>query len=556
MTDRIDAILFDMGGTLRRSTKRGETDRLAYIQKILERIGADAPAKDFMALITSRQKAYRKWAKQALTELNESDLWTRWMLPDYPAEKIAPMAVELNQFWRDAHGIRAMLPEARQTVLGLFRRGYRLGLVSNTTSSVEVPAALEKEGIAGCFDAVILSCVVGKRKPGPDILLEAADRMEVRPERCAYIGDRPDRDVAAARRAGFARTVILRDPNKPFKKPVTPDLEPDYFIDSLTELLGIFPARSAAAVAIRPLYDISLSTMWGIKKFAEMGDFMTAAARLGLSGVELNHQVTPAMLDGLDLRQYPIRSIHEPCPAAVPADVLKKQDRLISSPDEERRREGVNSIRWSIDLARALHIRSVVVHAGMVQFDPSLEKRLVALFDAGKANTPEYLEVKDRMEEARRKMAGPYLEAVQKSLAELLEYAGAMGVRLGLENRYHYFDIPSQEELALLLGLADMDRLGFIYDTGHAHAMESLGFYLHEDWLKRFAERMLGTHLHDAIGTQDHLAPGLGEIDFEMAAKYLPEAAFRTLEVQPHNSNEQIKDGLKILANAGCIRPL
>ncbi len=40
-----------------------------------------------------------------------------------------------------------------------------------------------------------------------------------------------------------------------------------------------------------------------------------------------------------------------------------------------------------------------------------------------------------------------------KSLKELLEYASRFGVRLGLENRYHYFDIPTQDEMAALLTL-------------------------------------------------------------------------------------------------------
>jgi len=157
----IDAILFDMGGTLRRSTKHDEGIRSQYVQKLLESIGSNANALDFTQLLVSREKAYRKWAKQNLKEATEAQLWTEWLLPDLPAEKIAPQAVELNLLWREARGTRWMIPEARETVLGLYRNGYRLGLVSNTTSSVEVPAALAKEGIDGCFDTVILSCVVG-----------------------------------------------------------------------------------------------------------------------------------------------------------------------------------------------------------------------------------------------------------------------------------------------------------------------------------------------------------------------------------------------------------
>ncbi len=90
----------------------------------------------------------------------------------------------------------------------------------------------------------------------------------------------------------------------------------------------------------------------------------------------------------------------------------------------------------------------------------------------------------------------------------------SFGVRLGLENRYHYFDIPTPDEMSALLAMAEPDRLGFIYDVGHAMAMDRLGFFPNEVWLKRFGRRIIGTHLHDVIGISDHQAPGLGDVDF------------------------------------------
>jgi len=190
----------------------------------------------------------------------------------------------------------------------------------------------------------------------------------------------------------------------------------------------------------------------------------------------------------------------------------------------------------------------------MVQTDTQPEKRLMALFDAGQTGSPEYLETKTGMMATRRREIEPYLAAVQRSLRELLEYAGRAGVRLGLENRYHYFDIPSPDEMALLLELAGPDRLGIIFDSGHAWALHSLGFYPFGEWLERFSGRIIGAHLHDALGFHDHRVPGEGEIDFGIIAASLPAPAFRTLEIQPHHSVEQVKNGLKTLADAGCIR--
>jgi sugar phosphate isomerase/epimerase len=71
--------------------------------------------------------------------------------------------------------------------------------------------------------------------------------------------------------------------------------------------------------------------------------------------------------------------------------------------------------------------------------------------------------------------------------------------------------------------------------------------------MKRFSGRILGTHLHDALGFHDHRSPGEGEMDFRKIASYLPPAAFRTLEIQSYHSVEQVKKGLENLAAAGCI---
>ena len=212
---QVEAILFDMGGTLRRTARRTRAEKQQVIESIMKLVGTHGSVQEFSRLLSRHAKAYKHWAEQTRVELNESDLWTKWMLPDFPAEKISGAAVQLNQLYREATGLRVIFPESREVVLELFRRGYRLGLVSNTTSSVEVPALLRELEIGGCFETVILSAVIGKRKPDPSILLSATQNMGIASQNCAYIGDRVDRDVAAARQAGFSKAIILRDPRRP-----------------------------------------------------------------------------------------------------------------------------------------------------------------------------------------------------------------------------------------------------------------------------------------------------------------------------------------------------
>ena len=254
--------------------------------------------------------------------------------------------------------------------------------------------------------------------------------------------------------------------------------------------------------------------MWAIQNFDHLEDFFNAAREYGYNKIELNHQISPAMLEGIDLSRYRFSSVHEPCPTVLSTDELKTRDWQISSPDEENRARGIESIRRSIDLAHQLDAPVVVVHGGQIPDPLNRERQLRRLYRAGQKESPAYAALKGEMIAEREVASGPHLDAVKRSLAELLDYAAPLKVRLGLENRYHWMDIPTQDEMEALLALGSPEQLGFIFDSGHATALDRLGFFSFEGWLKRFSQRMLGCHLHDVTGLDDHQAPGLGDVRF------------------------------------------
>ncbi|PKO13535.1 MAG: hypothetical protein CVU39_18605 [Chloroflexi bacterium HGW-Chloroflexi-10] len=555
MINNIEAILFDMGGTLRGSRKSTESEKQNAIVGIMKIAGVEASPVEFASLLNQRAYNYKKWAEETFIELTEEELWTKWMLPDCLEPLVHQHAIELNQLYRDSINRRTVFPETKEVVINLFRRGYRLGLVSNTTSSVEVPAALKELNISGCFETVILSAVIGKRKPDPSILLEAIQRMGVSAEKCVYIGDRVERDVYAAKKAGFAMTIIIADPANPEGQLVKdPSLAPDYFVNNLTDLLNIFPVLSKNY--LKPKYNAAFSTMWAIKNFPALADFFESSRRLGFAAVELNHLVNSAMLEHADMSVMPISSIHEPCPADISAEALKEKDYLISSTNEEFRIKGVHSIKRSIDIAKRFGASLIVIHAGHVQPQKHHENLLRSMIAAGTDSTAEYKTIRDGMIKLRSELAVPHFESVKKSVRELLDYAIPLGIRLGIEVRYHFMEIPSPDELEILLNMATPEQIGFIYDVGHAQTLDRLGFYPHQEWLDRFASRIIETHMHDVLGTTDHLAPGMGEVDFDMVARYLPLNAIRTCEFQEFNTVEQVKSGLNYLLEKGCIFPV
>ncbi len=300
---------------------------------------------------------------------------------------------------------------------------------------------------------------------------------------------------------------------------------------------------------------VALSTMWGIGQFPNFADFFQAGQKIGFTRFELNHAVDSRMLRGMNPQDgYQITSVHEPCPADVSTGTLKTRNWLISAPNESDRQAGVAAVKRSVDLAHDVGATVVIVHPGRVDIDAALEAGLYQLFRAGGRSTPEYAALKVQVQAARAAQAEVNLRSVCTSLGELAEYAGRLKVRLGLENRFHYYEIPLPDELETLLSLGYDEVVGYWHDVGHAQVLENLGFGTHREWLERFGSRIVGTHLHDVVGIQDHQAAGLGAMDWDMVARALPSGALRTCEFQNDNSPDQVAAGVKWLIEKGCVR--
>jgi putative hydrolase of the HAD superfamily len=238
----IEVIFIDVGNTLR-VVVEDEPYQAQAGQQIAALVGTQESPESFCKLLDARYKVYRKWAFETLLEASERELWTRWMLPDWPADQIAPLAGELTFLYRRTMGRRCAQPDAKRVVVELNRRGYRLGILSNTITEREIPQWLDEDGLSQYFHTVVLSSVFGRRKPGPEIYLEAARRAGVAPAQAAYVGDNPSRDVPGSRRAGFGMVIMMMEPSEMEKRDLSGDNQPDRVIHSLSELLDIFAAR-------------------------------------------------------------------------------------------------------------------------------------------------------------------------------------------------------------------------------------------------------------------------------------------------------------------------
>jgi putative hydrolase of the HAD superfamily len=97
-------------------------------------------------------------------------------------------------------------PDAVPVLQRLRARGYRLAIVSNWDGTLldEIRAA----GLAGYFDTVLDSTVVGSRKPETRMFEIACAVTGVDPAEAVHVGDSPGADLVGALAAGI-RPVLL-----------------------------------------------------------------------------------------------------------------------------------------------------------------------------------------------------------------------------------------------------------------------------------------------------------------------------------------------------------
>jgi HAD superfamily hydrolase (TIGR01662 family) len=242
MRQKIDAIILDTGNTM--TTVAPDPDLQKHsIMEIARLLGVRESSETFKARLSEHYDAYKMSVKQTMVEPSETELWTRWMVPDLPSEKVVPLAGQLTRLWLTRKGRRTLRPDVKATLAELSKRGYVLAILANALSPTEIPDWLEQEGLKKYFKAVVLSSTFGRRKPDPYIFLEAARQAGVEPGKCAYVGDNPSRDIQGARAAGFGSVIILLEAATLSREPNKGRERPDGLIRECRDLLNIFPPR-------------------------------------------------------------------------------------------------------------------------------------------------------------------------------------------------------------------------------------------------------------------------------------------------------------------------
>ncbi|OGF50200.1 MAG: hypothetical protein A2231_01825 [Candidatus Firestonebacteria bacterium RIFOXYA2_FULL_40_8] len=216
--------------------------------------------------------------------------------------------------------------------------------------------------------------------------------------------------------------------------------------------------------------------------------------------------------------------------------------------DEAERLDAVKWMKRTIDTAVDINAGAVVVHLGNPEGMENKSYYIKDLFRQKKKDTEEFIKAKDKLLFERDEKKDKTFEQGLRSLNEINSYAKKAGVKIGLETRLHFEEHPNPPEFAFIFKEFSGGALYYWHDIGHAEVQERLGFVKPNEYLSLFLDKLIGLHIHDVLGVEDHKAPGLGDIDYKKLLPYFADKSIlKVFEVHSVNTKEQVLNGKKML---------
>jgi FMN phosphatase YigB (HAD superfamily) len=211
----IQAILFDLDGTLRHSQPDGGETFVAHARSL----GLPISDDDYLR---AHRWEHHYWANSLTLRADFKkyntegpDFWQNYNRRQLVALGVSPRQAEelapaLSQHMREHFKpVGALAADTLGMLTQLKEAGFRLGVVSNRENPYE--QEMNQLGIHSLFEFFLAAGEVQSYKPHPGIFEAALKRMEMTADATMYVGDNYFADVVGARRAGLR--PVLYDPS-------------------------------------------------------------------------------------------------------------------------------------------------------------------------------------------------------------------------------------------------------------------------------------------------------------------------------------------------------
>jgi sugar phosphate isomerase/epimerase len=271
---------------------------------------------------------------------------------------------------------------------------------------------------------------------------------------------------------------------------------------------------------------------------------------LGFDLIELGHGIRLSLVPGIqqmfDAGEVRFSSVHNFCPLPVEVMMASPDCYEFSGASADERERAVKQTSQTIDFAARLGAPFVVLHLGHVKMRPITEI-LIRMTKTGKHLSRRYVRAKLRAVQTRERRSSACLQRVKDCLRRVIEHASSKNVRIALESRRGYEEIPSERELPALLNELNSGEVGYWHDFGHSQIKENLGFIDHAEWLDAMGPRTVGCHVQDCIWpARDHEPPFTGGIQFEKLVPLLSTNCLFVWEMSPSKTADAIRQSIRM----------
>ena len=297
---------------------------------------------------------------------------------------------------------------------------------------------------------------------------------------------------------------------------------------------------------------LALSTSWQSGGSITAEKMLEAFSHIDIEGIELSYRTSENQYLQLKRLLKPsgvkVVSIHN----FFPIPSYKKDSKgagdlfLLSSMDDEERQVAIKYTIKTIEHAAEMGAAAVVLHCGFVEMNHEMQV-LYQYYNSNRLDSEEaQIFIRNKLKERDSRKRG-HMDRLLMSLERLAPVAEKQGVLLGLENRYHYHELPGLDDFEVIFNRFKRAPMGYWHDTGHAHANESLSIIHKGSLLQAYASRLIGIHLHDAVGLDDHIPPGSGEIDFKALKPFLNPQTVKVIELKPRIPVSEVSEGIRFI---------
>jgi putative hydrolase of the HAD superfamily len=210
MTEELDGIFFDLGGTLVDTT----VPREQIWSDILQNHGCEVDS----AAITGALKAVDRELDERFASIQATDEGPFWLEYDKVVLERLGLELRAEEIVQDlSESMSRMVlddgnwkdfADAKPLLAGLGNLDVEVGLISNATELAR--RVLRRLELEKYFEPIIISSEVGHRKPSREIFDIALDESGVAASRAIYIGDKPAVDIVGATNVGMNAVLIDR----------------------------------------------------------------------------------------------------------------------------------------------------------------------------------------------------------------------------------------------------------------------------------------------------------------------------------------------------------